>query len=49
MALEALPRRDCTSCPLIKASRVIFKEVANIYHQNHKKHNSTPSEKTTEI
>jgi len=49
MKLEALPRRDYTSCPLMNISRVIFKEVANIYLENHKKLNSTPSEKNTEI
>jgi hypothetical protein len=49
MKLEALTRRDYTSCPLMKASRVIFKEVANIYPENHTKRKSTPSEKNTEI
>jgi len=49
MKLEALPRRDYTSCLFMKASRVIFKEVANIYLENHKKQKNTVSEKNTGI
>jgi len=37
MKLEALSHRDYTSCLLMNASRVIFKEAANIYRENNTK------------
>jgi hypothetical protein len=49
MKLEALPHRDYTSCPLLENSQVVFKEVASICVENHRKHRSTWSEKDTEI
>jgi hypothetical protein len=49
MKLEALSCRDYMSCPLMNTSRVIFKEVTNIYCESHTKQKNIPSEKNTVI